>query len=322
MFKKSPPKRLAFTMNNYFLALFLFAAFYRFFGISIKMTSIISIMLSIIKYIRIFITMVTPEKKMSIEFLRGNILKVNYNADIFDSDDESEDLGEIKEQKASDQNPNISSNGIKEDGYFLLKYGDEKKKWTKVEAVTNVSFQRGPIVIEELETTSEPKEIPKREEIHIEEKPKPIIVDVDIELQTDIADVAGEPEIEEMILYKDDDNMVLMNIYPYNRGHLEVVPRKHYTDLNELKPDELKNFFLLVQKTITLIREVIKPDGINLGFNLGKAAGSSVEHLHLHLVPRFKFEGGFMETVASTRVISENLDETYKRYMKEIQLLR
>ena len=132
----------------------------------------------------------------------------------------------------------------------------------------------------------------------------------------------GEPEIEEMILYKDDDNMVLMNIYPYNRGHLEVVPRKHYTDLNELKPDELKNFFLLVQKTITLIREVIKPDGINLGFNLGKAAGSSVEHLHLHLVPRFKFEGGFMETVASTRVISENLDETYKRYMKEIQLLR
>ena len=132
----------------------------------------------------------------------------------------------------------------------------------------------------------------------------------------------GEPEIEEMILYKDDDNMVLMNIYPYNRGHLEVVPRKHYTELNELKPDELKNFFLLVQKTITLIREVIKPDGINLGFNLGKAAGSSVEHLHLHLVPRFKFEGGFMETVASTRVISENLDETYKRYMKEIQLLR
>jgi len=198
MFKKSPPKRPAFTMNNYFLALFLFAAFYRFFGISIKMTSIISIMLSIIKYIRIFITMVTPEKKMSIEFLRGNILKVNYNADIFDSDDESEDLGEIKEQKASDQNPNISSNGIKEDGYFLLKYGDEKKKWTKVEAVTNVSFQRGPIVIEELETTSEPKEIPKREEIHIEEKPKPIIVDVDIELQTDIADVAGEPEIEEI----------------------------------------------------------------------------------------------------------------------------
>ena len=75
-----------------------------------------------------------------------------------------------------------------------------------------------------------------------------------------------------MILYKDEDNMVIMNIYPYNRGHLEVVPRKHYNDLNELNPDELKNFFLLVQKTITLIREVIKPDGINLGFNLGEAA--------------------------------------------------
>jgi len=132
----------------------------------------------------------------------------------------------------------------------------------------------------------------------------------------------GQPEVKEMILYKDENNMVLMNIYPYNRGHLEVVPRKHYTDLNELKPVELKNFFILVQKTITLIREVIKPEGINLGFNLGKAAGSSVEHLHLHLVPRFKFEGGFMETVASTRVINENLDETYNRFMNSIQLLR
>ncbi len=132
----------------------------------------------------------------------------------------------------------------------------------------------------------------------------------------------GQPDIKERILYKDEDNMVIMNVYPYNRGHLEVVPRRHYTDLNELEPNELKNFFILVQKTITLIREVINPDGINLGFNLGETAGSSVKHLHLHLVPRFHDEGGFMESVASTRVISENLDDTYNRFMDEIQLLR
>ncbi len=130
-----------------------------------------------------------------------------------------------------------------------------------------------------------------------------------------------QPHLKERILYKDEDNMVMMNIYPYNRGHLEVVPRKHYTDLNELKPEELKNFFTLTQKTITLIRAVIKPDGINLGFNLGEAAGSSIEHLHLHIVPRFHNEGGFMETIASTRVISENLDDTYNRFMSEIHII-
>ncbi len=132
----------------------------------------------------------------------------------------------------------------------------------------------------------------------------------------------GQPDVKGMILYKDEDNMVLMNIYPYNLGHLEVVPRKHYTDLNDLNPNELKNFFILVQKTLSLIRKVINPDGINLGFNLGEAAGGSVEHLHLHLVPRFSIEGGFMESVASTRVISENLDETYNRFMNEIHIIK
>lgn len=131
-----------------------------------------------------------------------------------------------------------------------------------------------------------------------------------------------QPNVEERVLYKDDDNMVMMNIYPYNWGHLEVMPRKHYTDFNELDNIELENFFILVQKTINLIRKVIKPDGINMGFNLGEAAGSSIEHLHLHLVPRFRNEGGFMETTASTRVILESLDETFNRYKKEIELLK
>ncbi len=134
--------------------------------------------------------------------------------------------------------------------------------------------------------------------------------------------VDGNPEVEEKVLYNDDENMVLMNIYPYNRGHLEVLPVKHYTDLNELGPEEIKNLFILVQKSISLIRNVIKPDGINVGINLGKAAGATIEHLHIHIVPRFKFESGFMETTADTRIIEEDIDVTYSKFIEKLDILR
>jgi thiamine-phosphate diphosphorylase len=133
---------------------------------------------------------------------------------------------------------------------------------------------------------------------------------------------ADDPAIKKLVLYKDKYNMVLLNPFPYNRGHLEVVPRKHFTDINQLNPEELKNLFLLVQKSIVLIREVIKPDGINLGINLGEAAGATIEHLHLHLVPRFWVETGFIETITDTRVIEETLDHTYARFKEKIEILR
>ena len=129
-------------------------------------------------------------------------------------------------------------------------------------------------------------------------------------------------DIEERVLYNDEVNMVLMNIFPYSRGHLEVLPVKHYTDLNDLSSEEVKELFNLVQKSISLIRDVIKPHGINVGINLGKAAGGTIEHLHIHVVPRFKYESGFMETTANTRVIEENIDDTYSKFIEKIDILR
>jgi diadenosine tetraphosphate (Ap4A) HIT family hydrolase len=73
---------------------------------------------------------------------------------------------------------------------------------------------------------------------------------------------------------------------------------------------------------VSLIREVIKPDGINIGINLGKSAGSSIKHLHIHIVPRFKYEGGFMETIADTRIIDEDIDITYKRFVEKLEILK
>ncbi|AEG17696.1 thiamine-phosphate synthase family protein [Methanobacterium paludis] len=132
----------------------------------------------------------------------------------------------------------------------------------------------------------------------------------------------GNKEVASRVLYRDKNNMVLMNIFPYNRGHIEVVPVKHYTDLNQLDPDELRDIFTLVQRSIKLVREVIKPDGINVGINLGEAAGSSIEHIHIHIVPRFKVESGFMETTADTRVIEESIDDTYTKFMEKVDILR
>ncbi|WP_223791380.1 thiamine-phosphate synthase family protein [Methanobacterium spitsbergense] len=130
----------------------------------------------------------------------------------------------------------------------------------------------------------------------------------------------GNPDIKEMVLYNDKENMVLMNIFPYSRGHLEVVPVKHFTDLNELNSEELEKLFCLVQRSISLIRQVIKPDGINVGLNLGKTAGASIEHLHVHIVPRFKVESGFMETTADTRVIDEDINVTYKKFTEKLDI--
>ena len=67
-------------------------------------------------------------------------------------------------------------------------------------------------------------------------------------------------------------------------------------------------------------RKVIKPDGINVGLNLGKTAGASIEHLHVHIVPRFKYESGFMETTADTRVIDEDINVTYKKFAEKLDI--
>ena len=131
----------------------------------------------------------------------------------------------------------------------------------------------------------------------------------------------GEPEPSKNILYNDGENMVVLNINPYTKGHLLVVPTKHYTDLTELDSNALKNLFKTVQNSLILIREVIRPDGVNIGLNLGEAAGQHIEHTHIHLVPRFNIETTFIGATTNTRIIRENLDDTYAQYIAKIEIL-
>ena len=102
-------------------------------------------------------------------------------------------------------------------------------------------------------------------------------------------------------------SFVVMNLYPYNAGHVMIAPRRHVGSLTEATAEELSEMMELARKLERVLSEAYKPDGINLGMNLGKAAGAGVaDHIHLHMVPRWVGDTNFMTTVGGTRVIPED----------------
>ncbi len=122
-------------------------------------------------------------------------------------------------------------------------------------------------------------------------------------------------------VYRNGEFMVLLNVFPYNRGHVEVIPLRHVYSIADLDEGEIARLFSLVAKTTRLLNEAYKPAGINIGINIGEAAGGSIRHLHVQLVPRYKRETGFMEVIADTRVMPETLDQTLAKLKKYRSLL-
>jgi len=115
------------------------------------------------------------------------------------------------------------------------------------------------------------------------------------------------------ILYRGDRNFVIMNCYPYNPGHLMVAPYRHIASLEELAEEELHEHFEIVSRGIKLLRQVFKPDGFNIGMNIGKVAGAGIgEHIHTHIVPRWQGDTNFMPVMTDVRVVPEALAETYQ----------
>jgi len=124
---------------------------------------------------------------------------------------------------------------------------------------------------------------------------------------------------ENYLLLRGKYSLVMLNAYPYNNGHLMIAPCKHTASLKSLKKEEREEMMVFVLQMIDLLKEVLNPEGFNLGMNLGKIAGAGVaEHLHLHIVPRWKGDNNFMPVITNTRVISESLRETYRKLRKKI----
>jgi len=116
------------------------------------------------------------------------------------------------------------------------------------------------------------------------------------------------------ILYRGGKNFVIMNRYPYNPGHLMIVPYRHIASLEELTDEELYEHFDIVSRSIKVLRQAFNPAGFNLGINIGKVAGAGIEdHIHTHIVPRWQGDTNFMPVIADVRVVPEALAETYQK---------
>ncbi len=116
------------------------------------------------------------------------------------------------------------------------------------------------------------------------------------------------------ILMRGKVSYVIMNRYPYNNGHLMVVPFRHVPDLEDLDDETMLELFKLTRFSIQCLRQAFRPDGFNVGINLGKIAGAGIEaHLHIQIVPRWAGDTSFMAVFDETRVIPEHLKDTYKR---------
>jgi ATP adenylyltransferase len=123
-------------------------------------------------------------------------------------------------------------------------------------------------------------------------------------------------DAERLILYRDDLAMVMMNIFPYNNGHLLVSPWRHIPSLDELTPDEEKDIMDLIKRSTRVLREVMHPDGFNIGLNLGREAGAGYEeHLHFHIVPRWRGDTNFMAVLADIRGIPEHIQQSYSKLL-------
>ena len=144
--------------------------------------------------------------------------------------------------------------------------------------------------------------------------PKPRL---DTSLFTRIAQ--SSDDVENLVVARDRTCFALLNKYPYNGGHLMVVPYKEVADLNSLTDEELADLWKLVRRCINALTQLMKPEGFNIGINLGKVAGAGVtEHLHIHVVPRWNGDTNFMPVIAHTSVVPEALLETAAKLRAEL----
>ncbi len=121
-------------------------------------------------------------------------------------------------------------------------------------------------------------------------------------------------DTKHLILHRGALVYIIMNAFPYSNGHLLVAPYRHVGDISELTDEECREIMLLARKCCQVLREAVRPDGFNLGINLGTAAGAGIaDHVHMHIVPRWNGDTNFMPVLADVKVIPEALEATYAK---------
>jgi ATP adenylyltransferase len=118
--------------------------------------------------------------------------------------------------------------------------------------------------------------------------------------------IEGDAVVERLELWRDSNVLVTANIHPYNPGHLMVLPLRHVVDPRDLTPLEWQAMNRTVCKCMSVLEGAYQPSGFNVGFNTGGASGASIDHLHMHIVPRYHRELGFMDIIGGSRIIVED----------------
>ncbi len=123
-----------------------------------------------------------------------------------------------------------------------------------------------------------------------------------------------------LILYVGTLTIVMMNRFPYNNAHLLVAPVRHVSDMDSLSNEEMLDLMIIVRRSIGVLKNVMNPEGFNVGLNLGKTAGAGIEdHMHVHIVPRWNGDTNYMSVLGDVRVISEHIEETYHKLLPHFQ---
>lgn len=121
-------------------------------------------------------------------------------------------------------------------------------------------------------------------------------------------------KLESLVLYREEHGMVILNKYPYNNGHTLVIPTRHCGDVTEMNEDEYVAIMLLVRRTVDALQKSYGCPGLNIGLNHGSVAGAGIpDHLHWHVIPRWRGDTNFFPLIAETKVLAETVEQTYQR---------
>lgn len=129
---------------------------------------------------------------------------------------------------------------------------------------------------------------------------------------------SGEADRDTLVVYRGKRNFVMLNRYPYTSGHVMVIPYDHVSTLVRASRETIDEMMLLTQRLEGFVRKLYEPDGVNLGMNIGRAAGAGVAgHIHMHVLPRWFADSNFVTVVGETRVLPEALSTTWQRVQAE-----
>jgi len=123
-----------------------------------------------------------------------------------------------------------------------------------------------------------------------------------------------DTKVTQLDIYQSEHFIVSLNLYPYNPGHLIIFPKKHLLDPRQLTNDQVLELNHLTTLTLNIVEKLYSPQGFNVGYNIGYVSGASIEHLHLHIIPRYKNEIGLIDIVGKARIIVEDPKVTLKKF--------